>query len=138
MEKVKEPEILENGIKVYLGGDYWVLFSKSWGNMDSTKYRNASDVDALRFLVSKVVDWSVPDSEWNLLPFDKEKLIAQLDAFSAYNKKVEQWRTEGKYLEITKEPMPECFAIPTQLQVALSNAFYTAISKSFALPFGKS
>lgn len=139
-DKKQEPEaqILDDGILVPLGkSEYWVKFVKSWGNTDATKYRNASDIDSLRFLVSKVVDWSLPDSDWKPLPFDKEKLTAQLDAFSAYNKKVEQWRVEKEYVKITQEPMPECFSIPTQLQIALSNAFYEALGASYKVPFGK-
>jgi hypothetical protein len=131
----KQPEILENGIKVYLGGDYWVLFGKSWNDKDGTRYRNASDADSLKFLIGKVLDWCIPDSEWNPLPFDKQKLIAELDAFSAYIQKTEQLRKEGKYTEVTQEVMPECFAIPTQLQVALNNAFYAALGASYKLSF---
>lgn len=135
MAKVKEPEILENGIKVYLGKEYWILFVKSWSNTDGTRFRNSSDPDSLRLLINKTVDWNVPDAEWNPLPFDKEKLLGQLNAFSAYQERVEKLRSEGRYSDVPKETMPDCFALPTSLQMAMSNAFYTALSTSYSLPF---
>ena len=115
--KIADPEILSDGIRVYLGGEYWIKFTNVWGSTASSKFRNASnDMMALRMLIEKTVDWNIPDENWNLLPFEKDKLLAQVDAFM-------------------KDSTVECFAIPTSLQVALGKAYYVAIGESYKLPF---
>ena len=134
-DKIKEPEILDNGIKVYLGDSWWILFAKSWSNMDTTRFRNSADMPALKLLINKVVDWSVPSENWEPLKFEKDKLLAQIDAFIAYQDKIDALREQKKYAEITREPMPECFAIPNQIQIAMSTAFYTAAGASYKCPF---
>lgn len=138
MDKLAEPEILDNGIKIDLGSGYWILFTKSWGSLDTTKFRNAQDTVALKLLLAKVVDWNVPDADWNPLKFEKDKLIGQLDALIAYQKKADELRAQGKYVEVTQEVMPECFSIPTPLQIAMSSAFYTACGVSYRVPFENS
>ena len=83
-KKLPEPEILEDSIKINLGGEFWIKFTKSWGSTDSQKFRNvANDTVALKMVIEHTVDWNIPDSDWNPLPFDKEKLLAQLNAFAA-------------------------------------------------------
>ena len=115
--KIADPEILEQGIKVFLGGEYWILFTKTWGSTDSQKFRNAAnDMMALRMLIEKTVDWNIPDAKWEILPFEKDKLVAQIDAF-------------------VKDSTSDCFAIPTALQVALGKAYYTAIGESYKVDF---
>jgi hypothetical protein len=135
VEKKQEAEILDDGILVHITPDYWVKFVKSWGTQDATKFFNASDTDSLRFMIGKIVDWCIPDSDWNPIKFDKEKLLAQLDAYKAYQDKIARLREEKKYTEISKEPIPECFAFPTALHLPLSSALSEAISKSYAIPF---
>jgi len=103
-----------------------------------TRFRNATDMSALKLLILKTVDWNVPDENWNPLKFEKDKLIAQLDAFLAYQKRVDELRAANDFLGVTQEPIPECFSIPTQLQIAMSRAFYQAASSSYSLPFANS
>lgn len=115
----KEPEILSDGIRIDLGGSFWIKFTKVWGSTDAQKFRNTqNDILALRMLIEKVVDWHIPDANWNDLPFEKEKLLKQIDEFVA---------------DLSKE----CFSIPTALQVTLARSFYDAIGASYRVPFAE-
>jgi hypothetical protein len=114
--KRKEPEVLDNGIRIDLGGGYWILFTKAWGSMDSQKFRVSDDITALKSLIKKTLDWHIPDENFKDLPFEKDKLLAQLEAFE-------------------KDPRAECFSIPTPLQMELARAFYKACGVSYLTPF---
>ena len=115
--KIADPEILSDGIRVFLGGDYWIKYPNTWLNTEANDFRNAaSDMVALRMVVEKAMDWNIPNAKWEPIPFEKEKLLAQIDAR-------------------VKDSTSECFAIPTSLQVALGKAYYVAIGESYKVDF---
>lgn len=117
MAKKAEPEILDEGIKIDLGGGYFVLFSKSWGSLDTQRFsKTTNDLLALKLLIRKVENWKIPNSDWEDIPFDKEGLLKQIDDFIA-------------------DPEKECFSIPTPLQIELVRGFYAAASASYKLDF---
>lgn len=116
-KQVAEPEIAEDGIICRLGGDYWIKFSKSWGSLDTQRFSKVpNDLLALKLLINKTVDWHLPDENWNDLPFEKDKLLQQIDDF-------------------VNDPTKECFAIPTSLQIQLAKAYYQAAGASYKVDF---
>lgn len=117
MPEKKEPEILPDGIVVHLDSQYWIKFSREWTNLEIRKFRQiADDLEALKYVVQKTLDWHLPDGSWNLLPFEKDKLLAQITAFQA-------------------DPLAECFTIPAQLQLPIATAYYKAYGAACSLPF---
>lgn len=114
--KQGEVEVLADGIKVGLGGDYWVVYDKAWNNIEIRKFRRTrDDLAALAIVLGKAKDWNVPDSDWNPLPFDREKLLAAVTAFQ-------------------EEKADTCWAVPAQLQLPLVDSYYKAYSAACSLP----
>lgn len=78
-----EAEVREDGIYYSLGGPYWILMTKSWGLNDSQTFVRTDRLHGLRMVIEKTLDWHIPNLQWNPIPFEKDKLLAQLDAYTA-------------------------------------------------------
>jgi len=76
---MKEPEVRDSGIFCDLGGGWWILFTKVWGSSDRDDYQRSDNLVALRLIVERALDWRIPDLNWNPIPFDKPKLLEQID-----------------------------------------------------------
>ncbi len=84
VRKQDEAEIRSDCIHVELGGGYWVNFTLVWDNLALERWRTVlDDILSLRMVLERVLTWHVPDADWNDLPFEKDKLLAQLDALRA-------------------------------------------------------
>lgn len=75
-------ERTERGIKVALSSDEWIIFkADGWTLNDELAMRKALDFDALKLIVTWAVDWRIKDANDAFISFDKEALLAQLDAY---------------------------------------------------------
>ncbi len=81
---LREPkvEVTEEGIRVELVGDQWVLFQKEdWAASDRWEYRSVrNDLVGFRILVEKLKDWHILDPRGNPIPFERELILRQIDA----------------------------------------------------------
>lgn len=73
-------EVTADGLKVSLGGPYWVLYEKSgWTLSDEINYGSRrNDLEAFGLCLAKIKDWSVIDGQGQPIPFDRAKFGAQV------------------------------------------------------------
>lgn len=158
MTKKIKAELRDDGIFVDLGGGWWILFGKRWSNLDLHKLRKVDGIAALRLVIEKTVNWNFPDVEWKPLPFDKPKLLAQLDAFEKGNglcwpllqalyEQMLAVPDDGDarksffdlalpmLREFLRTESSQCFEIPTQMNNPLIEAWDSAWVVAHRLPF---
>jgi len=111
-----EPIVSDEGIRVPIPGGYWILFGKEWSSRDLYRFtKTINNLDALRMVVEKALDWYLPNDKWEPWPFDKEKILAQIDAYQ-----------RGESDDICPYPI--------QLERHLVEAYYRAIRAARDLP----
>lgn len=116
MAKNKEVELLEEGVKVAISDDEWMLFERDgWGIDDELYFQKSNDFDALRILVEKCKDWRLMDVNQAFIPFDKTALLEKLNALD-----------RGERVSLPR--------IPIQMQLPMANAFYYALREVRKLP----
>ena len=112
--------VTEEGIKVDIGGGWWITFVREWDNLElrSKFLKVQDDVLSMKYMLKKIVAWNLPGfPDWEPIPFDREGLTAQLDAFLA---------------DETGEV--ECWRVPMQIQDAMVKACIHACRESGKLP----
>lgn len=87
--KLKDVEVTDAGIRITLGAKdspYFVLFQKDgWDITDRYVFQRATDLDALRMVIERALDWNVIDSQGQPIPFDRDVLLAKLDQMKQYS-----------------------------------------------------
>lgn len=112
----KDVEVLDEGIKVALSDEEWMLFQKDgWGIDDELYFQKSNDFDALRILIEKSKDWRLKDVNGAWIPFERENLLGKLESLNLGEKVV----------------LPR---IPIQMQLPMANAFYYALREVRRLP----
>lgn len=152
--------VLNDGIRVDLGGGYWILYSKEWDSLDNPMFRAVTNLDALKLVIQHALDWHFPNHKWEDIPFDRDALVAAIEqaqwgaanpsvilsaialldaSYAAENTEsielaLETLRTQhAKAIEtITNSAVPR---YPVQLETPLIESWYKANAAAHSLPF---
>lgn len=75
-------EALNDGIKVSLGVDQWILLRlQGWKWNDRIMFRNENDdVRTMRMILDWTLDWHVKDANGALIPFERETLKSNVES----------------------------------------------------------
>lgn len=74
-DKLPEPEVTDEGVKVAVGDDQWIIFpTRGFTVEDEIYLSNISFPNAFAFIVDRCLDWKVKTLEGALVPFKREEL----------------------------------------------------------------
>lgn len=114
--KLPEPAVSEEGIRVAVSSEEWVLYEKEgWLVDDELHFRYAQDLDALVMIVEKAKDWKLLNAANAIIPFEKDKLLDTLNLIRM-----------GQRVPF--------IGLPAHTQTPLAASFYVAYYEARRLP----